>query len=318
MSGRLDTNEVAQLITLVEEAARSTEQGVKHFVEPAPGTLQRAISKRHHIVFGRRGSGKSSLLRKAGADLTIDRRPIAHVNLEAFKGHSYPDVLLSVLIATFKEFKTWMDSAAIHPANRTSFWKKLFGAAPTRSSYNRKTAAALSTRLADQIDQLTTELYRTDEAALKVTSATEAAASNTAGAKLSGQVPGTPVGVELHRGAETAKSKRDSVEEQYKRSQIDFLHRHIIDYQDLFKSLATLSGGDAFLFLDDLCHIRRTDQAQVVDYFHRVAKDHNLWLKIGTIRHRTRWYIHGDPPLGMKLGDDGDEIDLDLTLKDIP
>ena len=40
-------------------------------------------------AFGRRGSGKSSLLRKAGADLTLDRRPIAHVNLEAFKGHSY-------------------------------------------------------------------------------------------------------------------------------------------------------------------------------------------------------------------------------------
>ena len=54
---------------------------------------------------------------------------------------------------------------------------------------------------------------------------------------------------------------------------------------------------------------------QVVDYFHRVAKDHNLWLKVGTIRHRTRWYIHGDPPLGMKLGDDADEIDLDLTLE---
>lgn len=52
-------------MTLVEEAARSTKQGVIHFIEPAPGTLRRAISKRHHIVFGKRGSGKSSLLQKA-------------------------------------------------------------------------------------------------------------------------------------------------------------------------------------------------------------------------------------------------------------
>ena len=37
--------------------------------------------------------------------------------------------------------------------------------------------------------------------------------------------------------------------------------------------------------------------------------------KIGTIRHRSSWYINGDPPLGMKIGDDGDEIDLDLTLE---
>jgi hypothetical protein len=88
-----------------------------------------------------------------------------------------------------------------------------------------------------------------------------------------------------------------------------------MDYQRLFKRIADLSGGDAYLFLDDLYHIRRSDQAKVIDYFHRLAKDHNLWLKIGTIRHRTRWYSHGDPPLGMKLGDDADEIDLDLTLE---
>ena len=111
----LDAVGMDRLLTLVEEAARSTQEGVRHFVEPAPGTLLRATTKRHHIVFGRRGSGKSSLLRKAAADLTIDRRPIAYVNLEAFKGHSYPDVLLSILIATLVEFQKWMDSAAIHP-----------------------------------------------------------------------------------------------------------------------------------------------------------------------------------------------------------
>jgi hypothetical protein len=89
--------DIDALAIKIEEAARSTEEGVRYFIEPAPGTLNRAVAKRHHIVFGRRGSGKSSLLRKAGADLTVDRRPIALVNLETFKSHSYPDVLLSVL-----------------------------------------------------------------------------------------------------------------------------------------------------------------------------------------------------------------------------
>ena len=75
MNTILDSPEVAKLVTLVEEAARSTEEGVKRFVEPAQGTLRRAINKRQHMIFGRRGSGKSSLLRKAAADLTVDRRP---------------------------------------------------------------------------------------------------------------------------------------------------------------------------------------------------------------------------------------------------
>ena len=73
----------------------------------------------------------------------------------------------------------------------------------------------------------------------------------------------------------------------FKRSKVDFLHRHIIDFQRLFDALAQLSDGDAYLFLDDLYHIRSADQARVIDYFHRLAKDHHLWLKVGTIRHRT-------------------------------
>jgi hypothetical protein len=88
-----------------------------------------------------------------------------------------------------------------------------------------------------------------------------------------------------------------------------------MDYQGLFDEMATVSSGDAFLFLDDLYHIRRDDQARVVDYFHSIAKGHRLWLKIGTIRHRSRWYANGDPPLGVKLGDDADAIDLDVTLE---
>jgi len=121
--------------------------------------------------------------------------------------------------------------------------------------------------------------------------------------------------VEAGVHAEATQKQTEEIEETYKRSKIDFLHRHIIEYQDLFRRLGQLSGGDAYLFLDDFYHIRRVDQPKVVDYFHRIAKDHNFWLKIGTIRHRTRWYLHGDPPTGMKLGDDADEIDLDLTLE---
>ena len=168
MRGALDTEEMAALLTLVEEAARSTEEGVKHFVEPAPGTLTRTTNRRMHIVFGRRGSGKSSLLRKAAADLTVDRRPIAYVNLEAFKGHSYPDVLISVLISTFAEFKKWLDSAAIHPSTRTSFWSKLFGSAPSRPSFNRQQTSALSARIGSHIQTLEAELHAADNAELHV------------------------------------------------------------------------------------------------------------------------------------------------------
>lgn len=37
--------------------------------------------------------------------------------------------------------------------------------------------------------------------------------------------------------------------------------------------------------------------------------------KIGTIRHRSQWYVNGALPVGAKFGDDIQEIDLDLTLE---
>lgn len=313
MANILATPEMIQMLTLVEEAARSTEEGVKYFIEPAPGTLRRATSKRHHIVFGRRGSGKSSLLRKAAADLTVDRRPIAYVNLEAFKGHSYPDVLLSVLIKTLTEFDYWLNSAAIHPPTKKAFWEKLFGTTPTRSSFNKKVTESLAKRIHEEIDVLTSELHRTDAAELTEKSGVQTNEKDIAEGKIKTGITGASA--EVRAQIEVDQRNNREIEEKYTRSKKDFLHRHILDYQKLFSDLGSLSGGDAYLFLDDLYHIRRSDQASVVDYFHRIAKDHSLWLKVGSIRHRSRWYIHGDPPIGMKIGDDADEIDLDLTLE---
>lgn len=86
-------------------------------------------------------------------------------------------------------------------------------------------------------------------------------------------------------------------------------------YKSIFQQMTMLADGPAFLLLDDLYHIRVSDQASVIDYFHRIAKNTDLWLKAGTIRHRSKWYIFGDPPVSMKLGDDAEEIDLDVTLE---
>lgn len=313
MNTILDSPEVEQLATLVEEATRSTEEGVKRFVEPARGTLRRAISKWHHIVFGRRGSGKSSLLRKAAADLTIDRRPIAYVDLETFKGHSYPDVLLSVLIETFSRFENWLKTAAINPAHKTSFWKELFGTKPKRPAFNRRKARELALALHDQVDQLKAQLQTADHIETHKTIKHDEEAVEQG--ELRAEIGSSRASIGGRLGSTGKVSTSEEVQEAFHKSKVDFLHRNIIDYQNLFRKISDLSDGDSYLFLDDLYHILRSDQAKVVDYFHRVAKGNGLWLKIGTIRHRTKWYIHGDPPIGIKLGDDADDIDLDLTLE---
>jgi hypothetical protein len=309
----LEATEVRALERLIEEATRSTEEGVRRFVEPASGTLVRATSRQNHLVFGRRGSGKSSLLRKAAADLTVDRRPIAFVDLETFKGHTYPDVLLSILIETFSKFAEWLETAAIAPANKTSFWARLFGKKPTRAAFDKAQAKALSDDLRKSVNDLRDLLFSEDEIAVEVKQSAKTTEKEGIKDEASVGIRGAKLGLsdESGRSLEAAEEKS----EKYTATKLQHLHRHILDYKNLFSRMAALSDGDAFLFLDDLYHIRRRDQPQVIDYFHRIGKGSRLWLKIGTIRHRTQWYIHGDPPVGSKIGDDIGEIDLDLTLE---
>lgn len=309
----LNTDEVAKLERLIEEATRSTAEGARRFIEPASGTLGRAVARQHHLVFGRRGSGKSSLLRKAAGDLTVDRRPIAFVDLETFKGHAYPDVLLSVLIKTFSEFAEWLETAAIAPANKASFWKRLFGTKPTRAAFDKTQARHQSEVLRKAVAELRDLLFSEDDTTIEA----KQSIKTTDKEGLKGEASASAGGAKLGMSGDTTRSSEDAQEllKKYSLNKMNYLHRHILDYQELFHRMAVLSGGDAYLILDDLYHIRRRDQAQVIDYFHRIAKNNHLWIKIGTIRHRSQWYINGDPPIGAKIGDDISEIDLDQTLE---
>jgi hypothetical protein len=202
------------------------------------------------------------------------------VDLEPFKGHSYPDLVLSVLIATLVAFQKWLDHAAIAPANRTAFWTKLFGRKPTKPAYNKIKCRELSAKIAGQITELKEQLHAADAADLKKKTGSSAESEFQAqvAAKIKGG--GAELGSNLST-TETAKENQE-VEEQYKRSKIEFLRRHIMDYQQIFDELAAVSDGNSFLFLDDLYHIRKDNQAQVIDYMHSIGKGHKLWLKVGT------------------------------------
>ena len=312
-ASELNLEAVDELLVLCEEVMRATPAGAQRFIEPAPGVLLRAKSSQHHLVFGRRGSGKSSLLRKTASDLTITRRPIAFVDMETFKGHSYPDVLISVLIKCLHEFKNWLDTAATAPSTKTSFWRKLYNAIPTRPPFKKTKTASLSSELDSLIKALEHQLSQPESSEKQTKQTTSGERTHAVELEASGDALGAKVKAKASVGGKSA----DSSEEQskYVSHKVEYLHQNILRFQRFFKDLSALSDGPSFLILDDLYHIRKTDQAKVVDYFHRVAKGNSLWLKVGTIKHRSQWYEHSDPPIGMKLGDDAKEINLDISLE---
>ena len=212
---------VDELLVLCEEVTRATPEGVRRFIEPAPGVLSRAKSNQHHLVFGRRGSGKSSLLRKTAADLTVDRRPIAFVDMETFKGHTYPDVLISVLIKSLYEFKKWLDTAATAPATKKTFWQKLYDAIPKRAPFNKTKTAKLSTELEAVIAALEKQLQAPEvvEKQTKQTSSNE----NSAGLELGADIPGTTVKGKANLGQKSGASFEE--QSKYISHKVEYLHK---------------------------------------------------------------------------------------------
>jgi len=309
MNEILDTPEIENLSTIIEEAIRSTEEGVKRFVEPAHGTLRRAMSKQHQIVFGRRGSGKSSLLRKAVAELSENKRPNVYIDLELYKSHSYPDVLISVLIESLSKFKKVLINSISENHNTSSFLKRFFQKIHGTNQDHLHTIDLID----EEIQKLNKLLHSADEVELEKTTKHSEEKVNKKEIRAGVVVDTVNVGGKSS-GGETV-SATEEVREAFQSNKIDFLHRNIKEYRNIFHQISKLTNGDSYIFFDDLYHIRRNHQANVIDYFHRIAKGNNLWIKVGTIRHRTRWYIHSNPPIGVKIGDDAEEIDLDLTLE---
>jgi len=189
----------------------------------------------------------------------------------------------------------------------------LFGAVPTKSAIPKKRVSGLTETLNKLVAELNELLYAPEEVDRVAQSESKTSSSSKAGVGVS--LGDGVVGAKADAEEGSSKQKSTAQEDRYVHSKVTVLQKNIIKYKRFFSDLSSISDGASFLFLDDLYHLRFGDQADVIDYFHRIAKGSNLWLKIGTIRHRSRWYMYGNPPVGMKLGDDADEIDLDITLE---
>lgn len=223
--------------------------GEKYGKKKAPRAFREAL-----ILFGLVGSGKSSLLRKAAADLTVDRRPIAFVDLETFKGHAYPDVLLSVLIETFSKFAEWLETAAIAPPNKTSFWARWFGKKPTRPAFNKAQAKALSEDLRKCVAELQDLLFSEDEIAVEVKQSSKLTESERINDEASLGGRGVKLAMKDEAGSSSEAAQEQS--EKYTKNKLQHLHRHILEYQidiaraglgagrDIVVNRNQLGGGD--------------------------------------------------------------------------
>lgn len=141
-----DTPAVARLQVLLDEVTRAKPGAPEtRFVQPEGGLMDRLDSRFHHVLYGRRGTGKSSLLRKTEGALRERGSLVSWADQETYVGLSYPDVLVSTLADTFAQFATQLRATA-PPTPARKLWQR------------KKTASNEHERLASSLEVLVAQL----------------------------------------------------------------------------------------------------------------------------------------------------------------
>lgn len=241
--------------------------------------LQRLKSNQHQIIFGRRGTGKSCLLvHFSKKEAPLLKGLSIYIDTDEIKKLEYPDVLIRLLLSVFE--KT--------PSANFNWFKKLF-----KRNEVHTTIKSLRTLL----DQAKNRKVKEENSVTK---------SLDAGGNYGGAA------------AKLITSKTKGKLSEFEESKLDSLERYLSDYKRvLSKELEKSDYEKCFVILDDFYLIKRSYQPDVIDYMHRLFRGTEYYLKVGTVRHRTNLLRNDQQTIGVELGEDVEEINLDRTLDNL-
>lgn len=290
---------LAQLLPALDEAARAQQQTVERFVPPRPGLLEQVGSRRHQFVLGRRGVGKSTLLRTVEARALKNGSATAFVDLETLRGIAYPDVLVHLLVAILAALRKRIKTVATLQDPKRALALLIV----------RRRLRKLEKRLARLLGE--PQVVRKTVTKLRQTSAG-------AGGDLGGGVrmPDLPVAINLSARRHKTTEETESIEADFEQSKMDGLYAAAYAVRaELIRAAAELESHSCTIILDDFYHVRTDDQPYVLGYLHQVVKNIDIFLKVGAVSHRLVPFVEGDPPTGVQIGHDAGEVSLDLTLE---
>lgn len=283
--------QIPSLLKHLTEATRA-DPNPDFYIPPAGA--DEASAEYHHVIFGQRGSGKSSLLHKLRREKEHNRRAAVWIDGEVFSNLTYPNVLVNCLICVARDMRALTADSANTTKRR--WWKK----SSERHSEDR------SAGLERMVDNLQSLLGLPDEREIQWTRN----ASSSAASDLMGSISIGSGAVAKSEGKTTrALSNEMSSMETISSSKQKYLDLNLPMFREVLHDAAKQTDG-GFIMMDDFYHLNRSDQPAVLGYMHKLVKDSGLYLKVGTIRSATSLY-RDNPPVGMQLRHDAQEVSLD-------
>jgi hypothetical protein len=219
------------------------------------------------IMFGQRGSGKSSLLRHLQRNLNREGRAAVWIDQEIFSNLAYPDVLVSAVLEVMESVQgTLHDKQKEIRADR-SWWQRLLLRARLMRPKGRLSTVKQTIETLEQgIANLRTLKYA------PLTSKVQWVRSRGAEAKMDGLGAIRIAPAEIRGGGSLKETSGVTSTEMVESSKEEYLERALVDFRRLLMQAADLCHG-GFVFVDDLYLIKRDDQPLVLGYLHRLLKD---------------------------------------------
>lgn len=278
-----------QKITESLRIQRGSSEAVPYI--DASNILDDVCARQNHAIFARRGCGKTLLLHHSSRSVDESVRTV-YLNCEDFKRHSFPNVLIEILDALFRELERHLTG-----------W---FG--------RKRRSRDLIKQIRGELSTLRVSADLVEEAVRNTTSAEQSTSTE---ASLGGSAATIPAKIAETTGAKTTTE----IERSYKvRSdklrELDmWLPRLKEQVREFF--LVSSSVKAVFLQIDDLYHLKKVDQPFVIDYIHRLCKDVPLYFKVATLRHASSLYVDRDgQPIGAQERHDYQPINIDYTFAD--
>jgi Cdc6-like AAA superfamily ATPase len=300
----LTDEEVAALLPALAEAERATEATADRFVPPRPGILEEASARRHQLVYGRRGVGKSTLLRRVAAGDPAHDREVIFIDIETLRGRPYPDVLIELLQELLDHLYDRLTA--------DGWWK----------TWRRR---RIRKRVADLSEAMRTLLREPQSAEHTVRTLRSQTSTSRTGWSLRGSVRLSTQshGVGATGGAGAHKSRDDQMQgaqeataqATFERTKMEGLTEAAVLIRNVLAASQDEVKTPTLLVLDDFYHIAREDQPEVLAYLHQVVKGLDINLKVCGVRQRLQPFADGNPPVGMQPEHDAGTISLDITLE---
>lgn len=282
----MDEN-LRKVLTYVEENIRISEQTTIEYLDPK-NHINRLNSRQNQVIFGRRGSGKSLLLKSLRKN-DLKNKLYITINIEDFKDISFPNSISQVLISVIKKIRSEV-------SGKYKIWQ----------FSNWKTQNKLIKQYDSYIIELNKKISEPDSynESIKKKQASKTSGEASSGFQTSTAKIASEVADELETSREILKDK------------LNELKNEITNFKELIEKTTTFLNKDIYLIFDDFYFIRKYEQPFFIDFFHRISKNTRLYLKVATIKHRSSLYIQTDTFVGVEIGHDIQALSLDYTLDD--